>query len=257
MSREYLDRAYAMIKDGQTQEAIPIIEAIIRADRDNEDAWWLLANATDEPATKRNALNNVIRLSKDTERVNKSQSMLNRLLNPNATVDESPASTRNIPPATKNRSKGVGKFVIGFLVIFGLCACVSVIGVFFAARPMFSAFHVPDSYNNQGIIEGTSNFTGSISDAAPTDGYRLHGTTNERITVTVSSSSEYAPYIFVYELESGLLINLAQATGLNSPTQLTFTIPSDGDYLITVRSFTIFGETIGSGDYTMKIEVAS
>lgn len=66
MSREQLDRAYTLIKDGQLQEAISIIEAVIRADRENENAWWLLANATNDPAAKQNALNNVIRLTENT-----------------------------------------------------------------------------------------------------------------------------------------------------------------------------------------------
>ena len=45
---EQLNHADDLIKQGQIQEAIDIIEPIIRNDRDNEDAWWLLANATED-----------------------------------------------------------------------------------------------------------------------------------------------------------------------------------------------------------------
>jgi len=80
MSESQLRRAYELIKEGREQEAIGIIEPLIRFDPDNEDAWWLLANATEDADSKRNALNNVLRLSGNPTRVEKAQQML-RIVN--------------------------------------------------------------------------------------------------------------------------------------------------------------------------------
>jgi len=89
MSSEPLQVAYRLIREGNKQEAIRILTPIVRADPGNADAWWLLANAVDNPEQKRRALERVLRLRPEDERA---QRMYNNL-------QGAPAPRQAAPPA--------------------------------------------------------------------------------------------------------------------------------------------------------------
>ena len=57
---EQLNQAYEHIKQGETEQALALLEPYIPANRDSDDAWWLYANAVTDSAKKRNALNNIL-----------------------------------------------------------------------------------------------------------------------------------------------------------------------------------------------------
>ena len=77
MSSEPLQVAYRLIREGNKQEAVRILTPIVRADPQNADAWWLLANAVDNPEQKRRALERVLRLRPEDERAQRMYSSLN------------------------------------------------------------------------------------------------------------------------------------------------------------------------------------
>lgn len=77
MSSEPLQLAYRLIREGNKQEAVRILTPIVRADPQNADAWWLLANAVDNPEQKRRALERVLRLRPEDERAQRMYSGLN------------------------------------------------------------------------------------------------------------------------------------------------------------------------------------
>lgn len=262
MSREQLDRAYTLIKSGQTQEAIDIIETVIRADRDNENAWWLLTNATSDPAAKRNALNNVIRLTQNQQRTDKAQAMLQTLDNDPYDFDNKPKiqagmSSYQSPEKAQQSSgrSGCGKIVIGAMVVIGLCACISVFGVFWAAGPIISAVQMPESYDSQGILEGSRDSDGSIRADSPIDAYSYQGIAGERLTITVNSNSETAPFLIIFEADTGLPIAYAQTQAFNKNTSVSADLPRSGEYLIVLRGLTFLGQDLGYGDYSMSFEV--
>jgi hypothetical protein len=66
-----LQRAYALIKVGNKEEAVQVLIPIIRADNNNADAWWLLANAVPQVDQARSALKQFIKLRPDDERARK------------------------------------------------------------------------------------------------------------------------------------------------------------------------------------------
>jgi hypothetical protein len=75
-TRQQLQQAYDLIKANRKSEAQALLMPILKADEDNANAWWLLANALADPAEIREALENVLRLRPgDT----KAQKMLNDL----------------------------------------------------------------------------------------------------------------------------------------------------------------------------------
>src|SRR5687767_10489025 len=64
-NQQVLHDAYELIKSGQKQEAMRLLVQVLQSDRNNANAWWLLANATDEPGKKQQALEQVLRLQPD------------------------------------------------------------------------------------------------------------------------------------------------------------------------------------------------
>ncbi len=71
MSADQLRRAYDLIRQGQKEEAAAILQPILKTDRGNADAWWLLANALTDPAKQIQALNQVLRLRPNDQRAEK------------------------------------------------------------------------------------------------------------------------------------------------------------------------------------------
>ncbi|MEP7293292.1 MAG: pre-peptidase C-terminal domain-containing protein [Chloroflexota bacterium] len=76
MSSEPLQVAYRLIREGNKQEAIRVLTPIVRADPQNADAWWLLANAVDSEEQKRRALERVLRLRPEDERAQRMYAQL-------------------------------------------------------------------------------------------------------------------------------------------------------------------------------------
>ncbi len=64
-TREQLRRAYDHIKGGRKISAMQILRPLLAADPANADAWWLMANAVDDPAEQQGALEKVIALRPD------------------------------------------------------------------------------------------------------------------------------------------------------------------------------------------------
>ncbi len=62
MSNEILKQAYQLIRDGNKADAIKLLTPLLKADRDNKNGWWLLANATSKPEQVEYALKNVLRI---------------------------------------------------------------------------------------------------------------------------------------------------------------------------------------------------
>lgn len=79
MSENQLERAYQLIKEGREQDAFDILEPLIAENPDNADAWWLLANATDDLPSKERALEQVLRIGANPAREEKARDMLDAL----------------------------------------------------------------------------------------------------------------------------------------------------------------------------------
>lgn len=62
MAREELRQAFALMKQGDKKQAAQIVQTVIKQDRNNVSAWWLMANVLDDPARKQKALDKVLSL---------------------------------------------------------------------------------------------------------------------------------------------------------------------------------------------------
>lgn len=59
-TKEQLQQAFALMKRGNRQEAIAIVQSVLKQDRANANAWWLLANLLDDEERKVKALERVL-----------------------------------------------------------------------------------------------------------------------------------------------------------------------------------------------------
>ena len=263
---EQLDSAYDLIKQGQQQEAIDLLEPLIRADRNNEDAWWLLANATEDPSAKRNALNNVLRLTVNDNRKTKAQTLLRRLSDDPfdfdiETASSSPATSsgmrdyKAIDEAKRGKS-GLSCGMVALIIvgIVGVCAIVGGIGIYSAASEIFGFFSMPGTYDDMGVIENGFTDTNEVILDAPPPAYIYSGVSGDTITVAVESGAETAPFITIYSVDSGVLVAVSQTQAFSTAASLSLSLPSSGEYLIAIRGATVLGTQLGYGEYTMEFE---
>lgn len=259
---EQLDKAYELIKAGQNSEAINILEDAIRADRNNEDAWWLFANASDEPEAKRNALNNVLRLSDNTERQNKARALMQSLqvdqydfdFETNSSVKMGTYQAIDDAPPKKSGRFNCATISLILVGLIGVCACIGVFGIFAAAGDIMGFVNAPTTYVDNGTLELNENYTGTLDEDNPAAGFLYAGDSGDQLFISVESDGIVAPFIIIYDTSDGVLVAIAQSQGASQNATMNFTLPDDDEYLITLRGARIFGTDIGFGDYTLEAD---
>lgn len=95
---ERLKQAYELLKQGQRPPALTLIMQVIREDRDNADAWYLLAVARNNANEKREALEQTLRLNPNHQAAQRMQQKWN------ATQSPQPSPQPPQPPSTPPRS---------------------------------------------------------------------------------------------------------------------------------------------------------
>ncbi|MGB7338251.1 MAG: hypothetical protein WBC91_05100 [Phototrophicaceae bacterium] len=260
---DQLDQAYDLIKSGQGSEAIDILEDIIRTDRNNEDAWWLFANATTDPEAKRNALNNVLRLSENEDRQNKARTLLQSLRTDQYDFDiDTPSSAKmgayeaiDDAPAKKSGRFNCATISLILVGLIGVCACIGVFGIYTVAGDIFSFVNPPSDYIDNGILEIGETYNGTLSADNPTAGYSYSGDAGDELVITVTSDNVAAPFIIIYNVNEGFLTAISQTQALSTTASLTYSLPDASEYLITLRSATVLGTDIGFGDYILEADI--
>lgn len=157
---DQLQQAYRLIRDGNKTQAMAIIVPIVRAEPNNADAWWLLANAVSEVDQQRRALEQVLRLRPNDD---KARQMMERIggftASPPVQQSPDPWATQSPPPSDPFAHVGSGQpapyyaqpgamqsappiapqrkgtnpcvivlAIIGFVVVIGCAACMLLSG---------------------------------------------------------------------------------------------------------------------------------
>lgn len=277
MSRDELQRAYELIKAGEKDQADSILQNIVVEDPENVQAWWLLANASDNEARQRSALRQVLRLDPTHAQA---RAMQQRLEDPlgdsfdDLYQESSPAAAPGQrvvvtkPAGGQNRS-----CLIIFLVIIvaacGLCTLsVTLIGgslgsvimeaiddpevrAALAAITEYGSYvTLPGNLDNRGPIEPGQTVTASISGGSQDQAWTFSGDNGERFTIDVTSpEGSVDPVLFVYAPD-GTLRGLDANVGSGSRTvRMSITLSPGGQYTIVVSSFGDSG-----GEYEMTLE---
>jgi hypothetical protein len=258
MTQTDLDRAYDLIKEGNVQAAVALLEPIIRNDRENGDAWWLLANATDDPATQQNALNNVLRIGGSTSRVHKARLMLQALEeqeNPFEDLEPAPLEELSAPRqkfAAPRRKRSAWKvFLFAFLGMF-LCICASCVGIVFAAGgsidELVSLASVPENFTSQGMLELGGTINGEITSEDDYEGFIYRADGQEKLIIEIETVEDIPPFVLVYGQDGAMIptgsINYApSASGETTVSQSIITLPQAGEYAIVIRPLFSLGIT--------------
>ncbi|MEO1286420.1 MAG: hypothetical protein AAFV93_01525 [Chloroflexota bacterium] len=263
-----LKTAYNLIKEGQKQAAINMLEPMISANRDNEDAWWLLANATNDPRAKRNALNNILRLSENDSRRAKAQNLL-KALNDDPYDFDVPADAPKMGvyeaiDETPQKKSGMNCATLSLIVVgvIGVCACISIFGLLAISGNTLSFVFAPETYMDGGQLADDETYTGTLDDNNPIVGFTLVAEEGDEITLTVESDSTTAPFIVIYEPDTNLFVTgtnglqgaIYQPETFNNTLVVTFVAPEDDEYLVTLRGTSLAGNDFGFGDYTLDVE---
>ncbi len=94
--QEQLKQAYELIRAQKRKEAIALLLPILRVDEDNANAWWLLANALDDPNDAREALQNVLRLRPDHDKARQMLERINQLHPPTPEPEPEPEPAEDV-----------------------------------------------------------------------------------------------------------------------------------------------------------------
>ncbi len=76
---QQLRQAAELIKANRRAEAVQILLPVLRADEQNANAWWLMANALTDPNDAREALETLLRLRPDHEKAQRMLARINEL----------------------------------------------------------------------------------------------------------------------------------------------------------------------------------
>lgn len=266
MVQDQLRQAYDLIQQGKTDAALAIIEPIIRADRDNRDAWWLMANATTDPAQRRRALNEVLRLNSNDPRAEQARLMLHNLehasINPLAEVDDMLQASGQ--PSLEARQGGMSCWRIG-LIIGGIFSCIMIAGIIVVAALAINLGQdfvvAPTNYTDLGSLTLGTVVSGEIGAGEERVGYTYTAAAGEQRQLTIESDgASGVPLVFMYDPTGQL------AGGTNTEVQFEGDFISEesgtaqlnflqsGDYLLIVRPFCVVGSCMGLSAYTLVIE---
>ncbi len=87
-ANQQLRQAFTLMKQGNRREAIAIVQSVLKQDRNNASAWWLLANLLDDEDRKRKALDRVLALEPTHKGANEMMDKLAPKVSPFIGMDE-------------------------------------------------------------------------------------------------------------------------------------------------------------------------
>jgi tetratricopeptide (TPR) repeat protein len=246
VSEQQLERAYQLIKEGREQDAFDILEPLLADNPDNADAWWLLANATDDLSSKERALEEVLRIGTNAEREAKAREMLNavreiqnEMSDPIPESDTLPRQTnsqsaprrkirgvddkRGKASSSENSGCGAARLVLVLVGGLTLVACMLCVGGLALFGPVVSevATDIERSIEEAGGIENiegaVEEFVGGFLNAP--DEYDDMGEIDDGDTVTGAITSPDDRIGYTYEANPGdrIRVEIRALTGNIAP----------------------------------------
>lgn len=279
-TRAQLQQVYQLIKSGQNEAAVETLRSMLTVDPNNADAWWLMANASRDPAEQRSAVDRVLLLRPDHKQAQEKLAALRAAEEFRFDEPEKPKRDfSSAPPVIIQPQKsGTNPLVIILaivgglaLVVCGVCFVISIQGAALVGPMMAtlaeSVTSLPGMFNDfeddisdinslkmQGSVNVGNRITGQISTPFGYNGYTFNGEKGQNITITVSTSdSDFLPRVAIYD-SSGELLDSAGGLDFESSSssldEVSFSerLPSSGTYTIVVGSW------VSTGNYTLEVE---
>jgi hypothetical protein len=278
MAEEQLHEAYQLLKDGQKMRAEAILRPIVDAEPENADAWWLLANAVDEPDEIRAALGQVVRLRPDhakaalmLRRINErypaddSATSIEALLNADYEDDAPRRVTVTKAKGSNNRRLVVVLVMLVVLSVIGCAACFLFAGGVVVldelmTDPDFARIlnnlvesigdeRLPTPRLTQGTIErgqATRTELGPNIEHA----WMFRGTAGDDYQIDVKAlSNNLDPVLYLYGPGGALIAQNDDRDSDTLDAQIKVELPEDGNYTIVVTEF-----DNSDGRYELRLE---
>jgi hypothetical protein len=280
-TRRQLQQAYDMIKANRKADAQAVLMPILKADEDNANAWWLLANALTDPAEIREALENVLRLRPGDS---KAQQMLDNL-NARSPADEFPLSDTGFggmstlqekpkrgQPVVVKSGGGTNPLliilaIVGGLVVLGCAACfilptigISLFGQQIVEQAMTQVPELQEIFETITAIPGggfslpTGNVVqrGTIEygqrvqqtvDTFDDDAWTFTGGAGDRVTIEVNATDNTLdPQVYLFSSSNQQLGYDDDGGSTGNNSRLVVTLPANGTYTIRVSAFSEGGD---------------
>ncbi len=257
MSSEVLQQAYRLIRDGSREEAARLLVPIVRTDPSNADAWWLLANALDNPEQQRRALKRTLSLRPNDERA---RQMLNRLQSGAEFADE----VFYEEPIQRASGRGGGTIFLALVGLLVVLSCGACLFAFTVGLPNFTQIvseievtvpviqfaqtvatatpapppTVPADLQKRGSIEVGQTVSQSV-DTFRDDGWNFSGEANQHVIVEVDAvDPDLDPLLYLYAPDQLLIAENDDIDGsTNRNARIDITLPTTGVYTIRVSAF--------------------
>lgn len=289
-TQQSVQEAYNLVRSGRKHSAVDILLPILRDDKDNLNAWWVLANALEDPQEIREALEQVIRLDPDHIQANNrldkmnQQTQLGEIVFKNKTDfafddddDLIPARTTGAKQVVLNKPKSSGAskifMVIGiiFVVICGLCFALTAGSTLIFGGAISEAVNDP---NVQQALRELSTFgelmtlpantidKGTLERGQTVDNtwlaseerhlWTFEVANNDPFTISVDPQTEGLNVQILIYLPDGSLTEYSGATGEMQAgnPRIRSSFSTPGTYSILVTQFFISAD----GTYTIRLD---
>lgn len=271
-----LQQAYDLIRSGHRHHAANMLTALLVADPQNADAWWLLALAAPSAEIVRRALCRLLELRPDDMRARqlldslgvrqlRAEGRAAALQRQQAAL--AAASNGLEPRQPRLRRRGGGHVSIlrqrrstGFFValtmalVFGVAGC-ALLAVALASglqlveraaagfqpalvAPALEASEQPDlgDINSLGNTGYTQFRGGTLRSAADRHAYTFSGAAGDLVSIEVATPNSTLDPAFAVYAPDGRLIVVGAASRGEADARLTFTLPAGGVYTIVITS---------------------
>ena len=274
-TRQQLQAAYQQLKSGEKAQAVAVLKPIVRADHDNADAWWLLANALEAPDKQRKALHRALELRPDHAKAEQMLADLDAQHLPSVedlVTGDFPFDAEYIEDdywakLEKPRPKKSNQTLYIVLAVFGMLGVLACGACFFMFSGlttfMGTALENPEFAMLFEELAAAGN-TGSLYGVSATDG-RFQGViepgqtvtgsvgtlTNHRWTFTASAGERVSielnalddtldPVLYLFDPQN-IMVDQDDDSGPDLNAYLEAYLPDNGTYTIVVSAFDIGG----------------
>jgi hypothetical protein len=284
-TRHQLQAAYQHLKTGDQAAAVTTLRPILRADPTNADAWWLLANALDDPEKQRKALRRALDLRPDHAKAEQMLADLDAAHLPSIEdlvegnfpfdaeyiEDDYWAKLERPQPRKSNQTLYIVLAVFGVLTVLGCGACfflsasmATMMGEAFessgftmmledlAAYDGTGSFYgvSPNDARDRGVIEPGQTVTGSVG-IVTNDRWTFTASAGEPITIELNTLDDSLdPMLYLFDSQN-IVLDEDDDSGPDLNSKLELVLPYTGTYTVVVSAFDL------GGTYELRLRSAA
>lgn len=141
MQEQQLREAFELMKKGEKEQAMMIVRSVLREDRQNVDAWWLMANLLEDEEKVLNCLNQILELSPEHRGARKMLASLRPDFAENLSPTANPVKKIKGDIDKSKLNEHQGKDLIRLIIVtLGLIIGAAIV-IDFITIPFYASYH--------------------------------------------------------------------------------------------------------------------